>query len=101
MPDSALPTSMVLHPGEARVVELPGQGTGGYVWTAEVIAGDIGVEELPAEAADSDLLGAPATARFRLSAKYGGASHISFRLSRPWEQDAPASVHEMAVTVEP
>src|SRR5690606_31850353 len=96
-----LPTSLLLHPGETRVVELPGQGTGGYVWTAEIKDGDIAVEALPVAAAEGGLLGAPARARFRLSAGHAGSGTISFRLARPWEQAEPASVHVMTVTVEP
>ena len=98
-----LPAHLSLHPGESRVVELPGLATAGYDWTAEVADGDLAIERLPPEPADPDevvLLGASAPVRFRLSAGVGGEAHVRFVLARPWE-DEPAELREIVVSVEP
>lgn len=99
----SLPAHLSLHPGESRVVDLPGLATAGYDWTAEVAEGDLTIERLPpepVEPAEVVTLGASEPVRFRLSAKGGGECHVRFVLARPWE-DEPAEVREIVVSVEP
>lgn len=108
MPDTPsktplLPEQLSLHPGESRVVELPGYATAGYDWTAEVAEGSLTIERLPPEPPDSSAikrLGASAPVRFRLTATEDGESHVLFTLARSWE-DKPAEQHELVVSVEP
>lgn len=101
MPDIRLPDRLDLHPGESRVLRLPGHGIGGYLWTGEVLSGSAHLETLPPEGADPAAIGGVVQAVFRVGGSEAGDSLIRFSLAQPWDRDATQTVVEMTIHVEP
>ncbi len=99
MPDTDLPDSLDLHPGESRILRLPGHGIGGYLWTGEVLSGGAKLETLSPEGADPAAIGGPVQAVFRVGAPGSGDSRIRFSLSQPWDRGATEAVMEVLVHV--
>jgi predicted secreted protein len=99
MPETGLPDSIDLHPGESRTLRLPGHGIGGYLWKAEVLSGDVRIETMPTEGADPASIGGSVQAVFRVAATGSGSGRIRFRLAQPWERGETEVVQEVAVRV--
>lgn len=91
-----LPDQLTIAPGASRILEAPGHGIGGYLWSAEV-DGPGRIEDIATPATGD--IGAGATARFRLTwlASQGGS--VTLRLKRPWE-DAPIESHRIEIAGE-
>ena len=97
MPDTDLPDSLDLQPGESRILRLPGHGIGGYLWKGEVLSGGAQLEPLPPEGADPMAIGGSVQAVFRVGGTGPGDSLIRFSLAQPWDRGATESVMEMTV----
>jgi predicted secreted protein len=93
-----------LRVGDRHPVRLPGLGTAGYRWAAEV-EGDDGVAEVSAEGpapTGSDAPGASRDELFTIHARRGGSARVRFVQRRRWEppDTAPANEHVVEVRVE-
>jgi len=90
--------------GDRHPVRLPGLGTAGYRWTAEV-GGDDGVAEVVAEgpaATGSDAPGASRDELFTIHARRPGVARVRFVQRRRWEppDTAPANEHVVELHVD-
>lgn len=95
--DSALPDTLIIAPGSSQVLEVPGHGVGGYLWTAQVDSGPGRIEEdVPNQAVEG--IGTGVTARFRLTWLGDQKGSVIFRLKRPWED---ASIETHIIEIQP
>ena len=97
MSDFAFPEKLAMCPGASTILEAPGHGAGGYVWTARVDAGPGSIEELNREQPGA-AVGAGATASFRLTWEGDEAGAVTLVLKRPWERE---SVESHRILIEP
>lgn len=90
---------VTLKAGEDLTVEAPGDGVGGYVWSAEVIAGSGSVRRGDAATPSSPAsIGGGARTAFTISASEPGTLVLRFSLGRSWE-DKPETVRDVTVKV--
>lgn len=84
--------------GDHLFVELPENGTTGYVWEVERTALPLAQEESTRSAASTSAVGAGGTATFAWTARTAGEGVIRLKLWRPWEK-APIEQWEATVRV--
>jgi len=96
-------TEIELSVGEEYHQALPGLGTAGYEWNAEVLAGSDVVsvgKELPASAVEPGAAGASVEEVFILRGLAPGRATVRFQQRRRWESGAPPqSERTMTVSV--
>ena len=99
----APPSSLALQVSEAETIRLPGRGTVGYEWTAEIEGAEDVVEvsevspEVPAAPAPP---GESLDQVFRVTARHPGRAVIHFEQRRPWEPEAaPLESYDVEVTI--
>ena len=86
--------------GEDLVLELDENPTTGYTWTAESADADaLQLATGSYRAGDGAFAGAAGKRQFHFIATMPGEVQLSFRLARPWEQDAAAARITVAVQV--
>jgi len=98
MSGRSLPDKLTLAPGASIVLDAPGQGTGGYLWTARVEEGAGRIEAEPVSAPPSDSVGAGVDARFRLTWSGTAGGSVVLQLKRPWESE-PIRSHRIDIAV--
>ncbi len=90
---------VTLKAGEDLTIEADGEGVGGYVWSAEVLAGNGSVRRNEAAPVSTALsIGGGTSTAFTVSAGEPGMLVLQFSLGRAWE-DTPESVREVTVKV--
>ncbi len=86
------------------MIELPGLGTVGYLWSFDVAEdreGTVDVRELDPRVGPVRPPGESASHVFALSARRPGRALVHFEQRRPWEQEAaPHEVRDYEVVVE-
>lgn len=95
MGGTSIPDRLTLPPGASTMLEAPGDGVGGYLWSAVVDAGPGRIEQIAPETS-GDAIGGGATARFRLTWLGEASGSLTLQLKRPWE-DAPIELRHVEV----
>lgn len=85
--------------GQVLVVELPGNPTTGYTWSAFDPPAFITQVGEPEFEADSDLVGAGGMVTLRFSGDEPGEASLELQYARPWESVQPEQVYRIDVTV--
>ena len=95
MDELDLPAELVIPAGEERRLRLPGLGTAGYVWQAEVEGAAGAVEVAVAPVADApgrgvgDPVGGSLDEQVTVRGRRPGRVVLRLLQRRPWEQAAP------------
>ncbi|MDO9557150.1 MAG: protease inhibitor I42 family protein [Coriobacteriia bacterium] len=84
--------------GQVLLVELPGNPTTGFMWSAAKTPDFLTVLGEPDYKADSDLIGASGMIGLRFSAERTGTGTLELRYARPWESVQPQQVFTIDVT---
>jgi Chagasin family peptidase inhibitor I42 len=101
---SEVPDSLRLRVGSSEEIVLPGLGTAGYLWSAEVL-GDDNVIDVAWRRGFADterpLVGASAPERITLTASSAGDVVVRLTQARRWETGKPPRAeHVVRVVVE-
>ncbi len=99
-----VPSDLFLAVGEQRELSLPGLGTAGYRWEAEVSGEESAVTlawQRGAPPPDAPpRVGASAPERLRITAHAPGRVELLLRQRRPWERSgASRAVHTVVIEV--
>lgn len=90
---------VTLKVGEDLTVAAEGEGVGGYVWSAEVLAGTGSVRhDTAGDAAAPASIGGGASSSFTVRASAPGTLVLQFSLGRSWEAE-PETVRVVTVDV--
>ena len=86
--------------GERHALSLPGMGSAGYQWTADVRGGGAVAEvDMIASEPVTDAIGAGVDEKFEIRAKEPGEAVVRFEQRRPWERGDEPPVGEHVVRV--
>ncbi len=86
----------------SSVVQLNGNPTTGYTWSAECIPSDVvEITEEFVQGGKPGMTGAPGVYYFTVTARNPGQGTIVFEYKRPWEKKEPAEKLCYSVTVTP